>query len=128
MLLLWSEALDKGYTAPIWFAYKQAASVGAQVRKGEHGATVVYADKITKSETNDNGEQPERSIPFMKAYTVFNCEQIDGLPLDPGNVAPRTGLERGTCGGRPIADLAGLMLWCHTIKKRVAQVERDQCR
>ena len=80
VVLLWSEALDKGYTAPIWLTYKQAASVGAQVRKGEHGATVVYADKITKSETDDNGEQSERSIPFMKAYTVFNCEQIDGLP------------------------------------------------
>lgn len=80
VVLLWSEALDKGYTAPIWMTYKQAASVGAQVRKGEHGATVVYADKITKSETNDNGEASERSIPFMKAYTVFNVQQIDGLP------------------------------------------------
>jgi antirestriction protein ArdC len=90
VLLLWSEALDKGYTAPIWLTYREAASVGAQVRKGEHGSTVVYADKITKSETDDNGEQSERSIPFMKAYTVFNCAQIDGLPAHfTAKAAPR---------------------------------------
>ena len=50
------------------------------MRKGEHGATVVYADKIMRSETDDNGEASERSIPFMKAYTVFNVQQIDNLP------------------------------------------------
>ena len=80
VLLLWSAAVDKGYNAPIWLTYRQAASLGAQVRKGEHGSIVVYADKITKSETNDAGEASAWEIPFMKAYTVFNVEQIDGLP------------------------------------------------
>jgi antirestriction protein ArdC len=36
---------------------------------------VVYADRFTKTETNDQGEEIERDIPFMKAYTVFNVEQ-----------------------------------------------------
>lgn len=80
VLLLWSEALDKGYTAPMWMTYKQAETLGAQVRKGEHGSLVVYADKITKTETDDQGKEAERQIPFMKGYTVFNVEQIDGLP------------------------------------------------
>jgi antirestriction protein ArdC len=80
VLLLWSEALDKSYSASTWLTYKQAASVGAQVRKGEHGSFVVYADKITKAETDDQGQESERHIPFMKSYTVFNVEQIDGLP------------------------------------------------
>ena len=30
--------------------------------------------------TADNGEETEHSIPFLKGYTVFNCEQIDSLP------------------------------------------------
>jgi len=60
--------------------YKQAEAIGAQVRKGEHGSLVVFADRFTKTETADNGEAVEREIPFMKAYTVFNVEQIDGLP------------------------------------------------
>ncbi len=80
VLLLWVEAQDKNYTAPIWMTYKQAQALGAQVRKGETGTLVVYADRLTKTETNDKGEETERQIAFMKGYTVFNVEQIDGLP------------------------------------------------
>ena len=60
--------------------FKQAREMGAHVRKGEKGNLVVYADRIRRTETNDNGEEQERDIPFMKGYTVFNVEQIDGLP------------------------------------------------
>lgn len=80
VLLLWGEALEKGYAAPLWMTYKQSQELGAQVRKGEHGALVVFADRFTKTETNDKGEAIEHEIPFMKGYTVFNVEQIDGLP------------------------------------------------
>ena len=34
----------------------------------------------TKTETNEQGEDTEREIPFMKGYTVFNVEQVEGLP------------------------------------------------
>jgi antirestriction protein ArdC len=80
ILLLWGAALDAGFRANVWMTYKQAAERGAQVRKGEHGALVVYADRFTKTETGEHGEDIEREIPFMKGYTVFNVEQIDGLP------------------------------------------------
>ena len=80
VLLLWSEALAKGYAAPLWMTYKQSAEMGAQVRKGEHGSLVVYADRITRTETDSAGQDVEREIPFMKGYTVFNVEQIEGLP------------------------------------------------
>jgi antirestriction protein ArdC len=80
ILLLWGEAVAKGYAAPIWMTYKQAQEIGGQVRKGEHGSLVVYANSITRTETNDKGEDIEREIPFMKGYTVFNVEQVDGLP------------------------------------------------
>lgn len=80
ILLLWGEAIEKGYTRNIWMTYKQAEAQGAHVRKGEHGALVVYADRFTRTEENDKGEEIEREIPFMKAYTVFNVEQIEGLP------------------------------------------------
>ena len=80
ILLLWGEAMTKGYAAPIWMTYKQAQELGANVRKGEHGSLVVYANTISKTETNEQGEDVEREIPFMKGYTVFNVEQVDGLP------------------------------------------------
>lgn len=80
ILLLWGEAMAKGYAAPIWMTFKQALELDAHVRKGEHGSLVVYANSITKTETNDKGEDVDRAIPFMKGYTVFNVEQIEGLP------------------------------------------------
>jgi antirestriction protein ArdC len=80
VLLLWDEATTRGYASKIWMTYKQAAELNAQVRKGEHGALVVYADRLTRIEAGDNGEDVEREIPFMKGYTVFNVEQIEGLP------------------------------------------------
>jgi antirestriction protein ArdC len=53
----------------------------AHVRKGEKGNLVVYASTVTRTETDEEtGEEQERDIPFMKGYTVFNVEQIDGLP------------------------------------------------
>jgi antirestriction protein ArdC len=81
VLMLWSASMEKGYAAPIWMTYKQASELKANVRKGEHGSLVVYADKITRTETDTaTGEESEYVIPFLKGYTVFNVEQIDGLP------------------------------------------------
>lgn len=80
VLLLWGEAVDHGYSSSTWMTYKQAQALGGQVRKGETGALVVYADRFTKTETTDKGEEVEREIPFLKGYTVFNVDQIDGLP------------------------------------------------
>ena len=81
VLMLWSAAMEKGYAAPVWMTFKQAMELKANVRKGERGSLVVYADKIMRTETDAaTGEDSERAIPFMKGYTVFNVEQIDGLP------------------------------------------------
>jgi antirestriction protein ArdC len=81
VLMLWAAAMDKGYAAPIWMTYKQASELKANVRKGERGSQVVYADKIVRTETDSaTGEEAERAIPFLKGYIVFNVEQIDGLP------------------------------------------------
>jgi antirestriction protein ArdC len=81
VLMLWSEAIENGYASPIWMTFKQALALNAKVRKGEHGSLVVYADKIIRTETDgETGEEAERAIPFMKGYTVFNTEQIEGLP------------------------------------------------
>jgi hypothetical protein len=41
---------------------------------------VVYANSITRTETDAKGEETEREIPYMKGYTVFNAAHCDGLP------------------------------------------------
>lgn len=80
VLLLWSEQMERGFAASIWMTFRQALELGGAVRKGETGSTVVFASRFTKSEADDNGNAVDRDIPFLKAYSVFNIEQIDGLP------------------------------------------------
>ena len=81
ILILWASAMEQGFAAPIWMTFKQALELNAHIRKGEKGSLVVYANSITRTEHDDvSGEDVEREIPFLKGYTVFNVEQIDGLP------------------------------------------------
>ena len=80
VLLLWSEGIARGFFSPMWMTFKQALELGAAVRKGESGAAVVFASRFSKAESDGRGGEIEREIPFLKAYTVFNVAQIDGLP------------------------------------------------
>ena len=81
VLLLWIEAAVKGYASPVWMTFRQAQAIGANVRRGEHGSMVVYANAITRTERDEaTGEESERRIPFLKSYTVFNLAQIENLP------------------------------------------------
>lgn len=81
ILTLWASAMERGFAAPIWMTFKQAQELGAHVRKGEKGSPVVYANTIQKTEIDEaTGDDVDVTIPFMKGYTVFNVEQIDGLP------------------------------------------------
>lgn len=80
ILMLWGAAIEAGFLSPYWMTYRQAKELDAHVRKGEQGNLVVYANTITRTEEGEDGNEEERKIPFMKGYTVFNVEQIEGLP------------------------------------------------
>jgi len=77
ILMLWIASMAKGYTQPIWMTFKQAEKIGAKVKKGEKGTHVYYYDHGVK-ENAETGEKT--SFAFAKCYSVFNVEQIDGLP------------------------------------------------
>jgi len=61
------------------------------VRKGERGTTVVYADRFIptdeKRRAAETGEEAQ-AIPFLKRFTVFNCDQCDELPDEIATAAP----------------------------------------
>jgi antirestriction protein ArdC len=80
ILLLWASSVEQGFTSPNWMTFRQAEELGAYVRKGEKGSLVVYANSVTRTEQDETGADVEREIPFMKSYTVFNVDQIAGLP------------------------------------------------
>ena len=49
VVMLWATAMERGYGAPIWMTYRQAAELDAHVRESEKGALVGYASKITRA-------------------------------------------------------------------------------
>lgn len=77
-MLLWGAAEAKGYRHQTWMTFRQAKELGGCVRKGEKATQVVYWGRFDPK--GDDGEDGEKSVLFAKAYSVFNVEQIDGLP------------------------------------------------
>jgi antirestriction protein ArdC/phage/plasmid primase-like uncharacterized protein len=76
-----------------WMTYKQATEAGAQVRKGEKGTGIQYwkfvEEHIKKDAAGrplvDSDGKPVKELiklerPRVFYATVFNAEQIDGLP------------------------------------------------
>jgi hypothetical protein len=83
VLILWGAVLQHGFPAQSWLTFRQALGLGGNVRKGERGTTVVYADRfIPDGERRRSREMGEEAvaIPFLKRFAVFNTAQCDGLP------------------------------------------------
>jgi len=83
VLILWGALFTHGFSSQGWLTFRQAREAGGCVRKGEHGVTVVYADRFTpeaeKERARAEGDEA-RAVPFLKRFTVFNRAQCEGLP------------------------------------------------
>lgn len=81
VVVLWLTAFEKQYVSPLWVTFQQAKEFGGFVKKGEKGTGIVYANSFEKKEIDhETGEEMTERIPFLKSYTVFNAEQVEGLP------------------------------------------------
>jgi len=80
----------EGYLSPWFMTYKQAQERGGQVRRGEKGYLVIKYGTYTKED--QDGQEEERG--YLKAYTVFNACQIDGIDFP--EIAPGP-LKSGEC-------------------------------
>ncbi len=91
VLILWGAVVQHGYPCQSWLTFRQALALGGHVRRGEHGTTIVYADRfIPDDEKRRAGETGEdaQAVPFLKRFTVFNALQCEGLPDDVAVAAP----------------------------------------
>ena len=82
VLILWSAVIERGFPSQSWLTFKQAIEAGGAVRKGEHGTTVVYADRFVPEGEKARVEREggdAKAIPFLKRFTVFNVAQCEGL-------------------------------------------------
>lgn len=86
VFLLWIAGLTGCRTRPLWLTYRQAAALGGQVRPGEKGTGIVFYNFMEK----EDKKAPDgvKRIAFLKTWTVFNVDQIDGLPGLPETTAP----------------------------------------
>lgn len=87
------EQMNKGYNDPRWLTYKQAQALNANVCQGEKGTPIQYwqfTEEITVLDENkkpilDQDGKPQKMTveldnPKVFYSTVFNANQIDGLP------------------------------------------------
>jgi antirestriction protein ArdC len=83
VLILWAAVVEGGYASQGWLTYRQAQAAGGNVRKGEKGTTVCYADRFTPKDEEAKARDEDREarhVAFLKRFTVFNGDQCDGLP------------------------------------------------
>ena len=67
---------------PRWATYKQAEDRGWQVRRGERGTTGYFFKRLELRDDSrlEDDEEAVRSIPLLRAFTLFHASQIDGIP------------------------------------------------
>lgn len=85
VLIMWAAGMGEGYSSQRWLTYNQAEQAGGHVRRGEKGTVICYADRFTpkdEAEKARGDDRDARTIAFLKRFTVFNLDQINGLPAD----------------------------------------------
>ena len=80
---------------PPWATYKQAAERDWQVRKGSRGTTGFFYKRIEIGDRDNDGDDVgPKSVPVLRAFTLFHASQIDGIPPyvapEPGEAPWRT--------------------------------------
>jgi antirestriction protein ArdC len=83
VLILWSAVIEGGLSSQRWLTYRQAKAAGGNVRRGERGTIVCYADRFTPRSEEARARDEDRDarqIAFLKRFTVFNVDQCEGLP------------------------------------------------
>ena len=86
-----------GFSSPYWLTYKQAKEKGGNVKKGEKGMPVVFWNWIYKDKDGktikdnwlDRQSEAEKKIPFLRYYTAFNAEQIEGVEFPAVDIPTR---------------------------------------
>ncbi len=85
-VILWLLGQKLGYQDALWATYRQWSELGAQVRKGEKSATVLFWKSVDKAEGGEAAEEDGSKKQYLiaKYYHVFNVSQVENH--DPGFV------------------------------------------
>ncbi len=96
-LILSISAEVNEFTDYRWYTFNQAKSLGYKVKKGSHGTPLSYPTVYLDGKAISiedfkqlKKEDQDRCIWGRKTFTVFNAEQIEGVPELKIEAAPRT--------------------------------------
>ena len=73
ILMLWAEAVSRGFSSPTWMSFRQATELNAHVKKGEKGSLVVYANSITRTEQDDERRGHRARNPLHEGLHRIQC-------------------------------------------------------
>jgi len=59
ILILWCAVAERGFSGQSWLTVRQGLAIGAHVRKGEKGTTVVYADRFIPYRERTRAAKPD---------------------------------------------------------------------
>lgn len=86
LLRLYMAGIERHCTDGRWMTYKQAQSMGWQVKKGEQGVRCekyIFTKQI-EEENPETGKMEKKTIrlskPMVNTFVVFNASQIEGIP------------------------------------------------
>jgi antirestriction protein ArdC len=90
VVALWAYAEEFGYSTGTWGTYKQWSEAGAQVRKGEKAAYVVFYKELEFAADPETGDAETATRLFARATPVFSAEQVDGYQVPVIDPLPAT--------------------------------------
>lgn len=80
VLTLWASSRKKGFSSPFWLTFKQAADLKGSIKKGEKGTAAIFFKPVTSlSVSPETGNAEEGKHLLLKAFSLFNFEQTEGL-------------------------------------------------
>ena len=104
-LALWAASCGLKFETGLWATFKQWAELGAQVRKGERGSSIVFwkpLDPRAEEDSADCEGEARRSF-VARGYCVFNADQVEGFEFPAASVLAES--ERDAAADRFVAAL-----------------------
>jgi len=79
VLILWGAVISHGFPSQGWLTFRQALSLGGNVRKAERGTTVVYADRFVPDDERRRARETGGEAPGLIEPTVDALIRASGI-------------------------------------------------